>query len=409
MIVVYIICSILVIISSVIFITNYLIERNNNNRPLKQEKKKPRFSILIPAKDESKVIRGLIDSIEKQTRKIPMNDIYVIVESTSDPTVNICKEYQCQYIVRKHLELKRKGYALDEAIKEIKTEYDAYFIIDADNILDEDFIKYMEEVYLKGYDIGVGYRDNKNWSDNAVSACSGLIFEIANHMNERKNKTNENISITGTGFYIKGSIIKKFNGYPFHELTEDYELTLYATVHKLTTYYEPKAIFYDEQPAKFSQTIKQRIRWVKGYLNVRRIYLHELKASLEDNKVNYGSVYKEIMWLTPIVTLVIALLLYYLSLVINIIYLLITNNFHPVHLLVGLVITLIIYIILAMFTVHQLRTNRTKIKLSNFLKIKVILYNPLYLLSFIYCAIVAITNDNITWEKIDHTKENIRG
>ena len=39
-----------------------------------------KFAILIPAKDESKVIRNLLDSINKQVSN--MKDTYIIVESS---------------------------------------------------------------------------------------------------------------------------------------------------------------------------------------------------------------------------------------------------------------------------------------------------------------------------------------
>ena len=407
MLFIYILCLILVAISLIIFISNRILESENNNHPVKEEKKKPDFCILIPAKDESKVIKGPIDSIKNQTYKINMQNVYVIVEDIEDPTVNICKEYKCNYIVRKHLELKRKGYALDEAIKQIKKEYDAYFIIDADNILDKDFFKYMSKVYQKGYDIGVGYRDNKNWSSNVISACSGLVFTIANNINKRKNKTNENITITGTGFYIKGNIIKEFGGYPFHEITEDYELTLYATVHKLTTCYEERAIFYDEQPTTLKASIKQRIRWIRGYFNARVNYLPQLKEKIFDNQMNYGSVYKEIMWLRPILILALAFVIFYLAIIINQIYMLIKSTYDPSSLILGLIVIGITYLVMMFFTIYQLISERKHIKVKNSLKVKIILYNPIFLLTFIYCAIAAIVKKNITWERIEHTKTNI--
>lgn len=407
MLFIYILCLILVVISLIIFISNRILESENNNHPIKEEKKKPDFCILIPAKDESKVIRGPLDSIKNQTYKINMQNVYVIVEDIKDPTVNICKEYKCNYIVRKHLELKRKGYALDEAIKQIKKEYDAYFIIDADNILDKDFFKYMSKVYQKGYDIGVGYRDNKNWSSNVISACSGLVFTIANNINKRKNKTNENITITGTGFYIKGNIIKEFGGYPFHEITEDYELTLYATVHKLTTCYEERAIFYDEQPTTLKASIKQRIRWIRGYFNARVNYLPQLKEKIFDNQMNYGSVYKEIMWLRPILILALAFVIFYLAIIINQIYMLIKSTYEPSSLILGLIVIGITYLVMMFFTIYQLISERKHIKVKNSLKVKIILYNPIFLLTFIYCAIAAIVKKNITWERIEHTKTNI--
>ena len=407
MLFIYILCLILVAISLIIFISNRILESENNNHPIKEEKKKPDFCILIPAKDESKVIRGPLDSIKNQTYKINMQNVYVIVEDIKDHTVNICKEYKCNYIVRKHLELKRKGYALDEAIKQIKKEYDAYFIIDADNILDKDFFKYMSKVYQKGYDIGVGYRDNKNWSSNVISACSGLVFTIANNINKRKNKTNENITITGTGFYIKGNIIKEFGGYPFHEITEDYELTLYATVHKLTTCYEERAIFYDEQPTTLKASIKQRIRWIRGYFNARVNYLPQLKEKIFDNQMNYGSVYKEIMWLRPILILALAFVIFYLAIIINQIYMLIKSTYDLSSLILGLIVIGITYLVMMFFTIYQLISERKHIKVKNSLKVKIILYNPIFLLTFIYCAIAAIVKKNITWERIEHTKINI--
>lgn len=407
MLFIYILCLILVAISLIIFISNRILESENNNHPIKEEKKKPDFCILIPAKDESKVIRGPLDSIKNQTYKINMQNVYVIVEDIKDHTVNICKEYKCNYIVRKHLELKRKGYALDEAIKQIKKEYDAYFIIDADNILDKDFFKYMSKVYQKGYDIGVGYRDNKNWSSNVISACSGLVFTIANNINKRKNKTNENITITGTGFYIKGNIIKEFGGYPFHEITEDYELTLYATVHKLTTCYEERAIFYDEQPTTLKASIKQRIRWIRGYFNARVNYLPQLKEKIFDNQMNYGSVYKEIMWLRPILILALAFVIFYLAIIINQIYMLIKSTYDLSSLILGLIVIGITYLVMMFFTIYQLISERKHIKVKNSLKVKIILYNPIFLLTFIYCAIAAIVKKNITWERIEHTKTNI--
>ena len=407
MLFIYILCLILVAISLIIFISNRILESENNNHPIKEEKKKPDFCILIPAKDESKVIKGPIDSIKNQTYKINMQNVYVIVEDIEDPTVNICKEYKCNYIVRKHLELKRKGYTLDEAIKQIKKEYDAYFIIDADNILDKDFFKYMSKVYQKGYDIGVGYRDNKNWSSNVISACSGLVFTIANNINKRKNKTNENITITGTGFYIKGNIIKEFGGYPFHEITEDYELTLYATVHKLTTCYEERAIFYDEQPTTLKASIKQRIRWIRGYFNARVNYLPQLKEKIFGNQMNYGSVYKEIMWLRPILILALAFVIFYLAIIINQIYMLIKSTYDLSSLILGLIVIGITYLVMMFFTIYQLISERKHIKVKNSLKVKIILYNPIFLLTFIYCAIAAIVKKNITWERIEHTKINI--
>ena len=87
---------------------------------------------MIPARDESRVISGLLESIAGQTRSVSMQDVYVIVEQESDPTIAIARKYQAQVIVRRHLDQKGKGYALQEALTAIfanHQNYDAYFIL----------------------------------------------------------------------------------------------------------------------------------------------------------------------------------------------------------------------------------------------------------------------------------------
>ena len=182
-------------------------------------------------------------------------------------------------IYRKDLTKKRKGYALDDAIKEILSKnkkYDAYFVFDADNILDKNYIKEMINSIEEGYDIGISYRNTKN-SSTLVAASSALTFSMINTIgNQLKSKYTNNLTISGTGYYIKGSLVEDWQGFPFNTLTEDYELTLYSTLNNLTTTYNEKAIFYDEQPDSFKISMKQRTRWVKGYFEARKIYIKEI-------------------------------------------------------------------------------------------------------------------------------------
>ena len=91
----------------------------NNNSPKESDTVTNKYCILIPARNESQVIEQLLISIEKQTKKINSKDVYIIVESKEDPTVEIVKKHNMNIIYRKDLTKKRKGYALDDAITEI--------------------------------------------------------------------------------------------------------------------------------------------------------------------------------------------------------------------------------------------------------------------------------------------------
>ena len=389
---------IFIISAFILLIYSYLVMPRCYLKPKKYNNKK-RYCILIPARYESKVINNLLLSITKQTTKINPKDIYIIVESIKDKTVDIAKQYNMNIILRENLSLKRKGYALNDAVTYIlkkQIHYDAYFIFDADNILDKDFIKNMEKSINEGYDIGIGYRNTKN-SNTLVSASSALTFSMINTMlNERKNKYHNNLTISGTGYYIKGSIIEEWNSFPFHSLTEDYELTLYAILHNLTTTYNKKAIFYDEQPDNFNISLKQRTRWVKGYFEARKKYINKISKSETKNDPNFASKVNAFLGVTPYIYIIIGLLIILFNI-------LITKGI-TTFLCYLTIFLLLIYTVLVLFTILMLKKEKNNLNISKSMKIKVIFYNPIFMLSYIICLLRTIFIKDIKWDKIDHNK-----
>lgn len=385
------VCFILITIGIIWLLIDYILSYFNSNVP-KEKNNKGKFAILIPARDESRVIEELLNSILNQTRKINSDDVYVIVEEESDKTVEIVKNKNMNIIFRHDLTKKRKGYALDDAIKEIleqKKHYDAYFIFDADNVLDKDYIKNMEEAYEDGYDIGIGYRNTKNGNDSVIAAASSLTFSMINTLgNEHKTKCNNTLTISGTGFYIKGDIVEKLSGYPFNSLTEDYELTLYATLNDLTTTYVKNAIFFDEQPVKYNITINQRTRWIKGFFEARKKYI-PLLLKKEINK-NFSSSFHQIMGVTP-----------YILLIIGLLGILLINYFNVKN---TIILILFVYLIMVLITSIMVLKENTYLNINNKMKIKVILYNPIFLTTYIICLFKAILNKDVKWLKIEHSK-----
>lgn len=382
------------------------ISRKNCNKP-KKRKCTHNFCVLIPARYESKVIEGLLKSIKNQTYKINMKDVYVVVESLEDKTVNICKKYNTSVFVRKDLELKRKGYALDEAVKYILScnkNYDAYFIFDADNVLDENYFKNMIPIFDKGYDLSAGYRNCKNGNDSVISAASALTFSLVNTVfNEKKNRETRNITFSGTGFYIRGYLIKKWGGYPFHTLTEDYELSSYATLNNLTTYYNVNSVFYDEQPLRFKDTINQRIRWIRGYFDVRKLYTKRMFQSLDSADENYGSKLDEAFGIIPYILIVIGLVIWLLSLMFFVIYnFLLNDKLWKSNALELIIYLFAIYFILMIMTFVMLILEGKKINLNKKTKLKALFYNPIFMITYVPCAIRALTAKEVSWTRVEH-------
>ena len=371
------ISNIFIIIGVTLFISKLIITQFNKNKPTKINVNNPNYCILVPARNESRVIEDLLLSIKSQTQKVPFENVYIIVEDKNDLTTKIAKNYNANIIIRQKLELKRKGYALMEAIERItKTKnYDAYFIFDADNILDKNYISEMNKSFMSGY------RLNKN-KTNSIASSSHLIFTLVNELsNKSRNKHNINCNCSGTGFYITGKLINKLKTYPFHSLTEDYEISLYACTNNLTTTYNRNALFYDEQPTNYKTYLKQRTRWVSGYFEARKKYRKSLLKNINFKNKNFASNYNSFIGIYDLIFLLIGLILKMLN--------------HP------LLIPLIVYLVLMLLTIYLIHIEKNY-KLNTSLYIKTILVHPLLLLSYILCLIKVLTSKEITWDTIEH-------
>ena len=367
------------------------IQKRDINLSIK-DNKETKFSILIPARYESKVIENLLISLNKQTVKVNPKDVFVIIESLEDKTYEIVKKYHMNIILRKKLDLKRKGYALEEAFNYLKEKnkiYDLYFIFDADNILDKNFIKEMLITYKSGYDIACGYRVIKNKKLNIYSISSILTFSLLNNIsNKNKIKKNLNVILSGTGFYFSKEVIK--DGYNFHSLTEDYELSLYSILNNYSSTYNNKAIYYDEQPEDYKTTVNQRIRWIKGYLEARKKYMKSFKNNLFVKHFNKASIIYEYIGMKPYIFMLFSILYF-------VIYNIIKFKFFYI-----LFVIMFIYFILMIITIVLLKKEKFNFKLNFKEKILVIFYNPFFILSYILCFFKAICTKNVEWKRIDH-------
>lgn len=371
----------------------------DNKLSLIRHTRMPRMAFLIPARNESAVIEGLLRSIAKQAIKVNMRSVYVIVETLEDPTIMICKKYGCSVILRENLDHQRKGYALDEAIKQIRAagrHYDLYFIFDADNRLAPDYLYEMLKTFSHGYEMAIGYRHAKNHNQNVIAAVSALTFSMINTLgNKNRVAYGANIIFSGTGCYIDGELIEKWKGWPFHSLTEDYEMSLYAVLHNISTFYNEKAVFYDEQPTRYRQTVDQRVRWIKGYFSARAKYIPLMKKrKVMDNQ---GSLIKESAGVKPVIWALIGVVCLLFN---DIVGIFVNPNWGLI--LVSLIgVILLVYLVLMIITIVMIR--KEKMRFSKKMKWKAVLFNPIYLVSYVPCALKALFIKDVQWKPIEHS------
>ena len=230
----------------------------------KKDNKTHKFAILIPARNEEKVIGNLIDSLKKQTYANNYFDYYVILNNCTDNTLKIAKTKNAK-IIDVHTKIKSKGEALNYAFNYLKnSNYDAYVIFDADNVVDNNFLAALNEKLNEGFLVVQGFRDAKNPKDNYLSGGYTMFYYLQNvFYNTAHMKLNRSAAINGTGFCIKKEVIDKY-GFNVKTLTEDSEFTGLCALNNIKIGFAKEAITYDEHPNNFKTSWKQRKRWTSG-------------------------------------------------------------------------------------------------------------------------------------------------
>ncbi len=385
------------------------IKRDGKKKPfhLDENSDKTKFAVLIPARNESSVIEPNIRSLLASDYPKEKYEIFVIVESESDPTAKIVEKYgNAHLFVRRDLENKHmKGYALDECLKYIFSgteSYEAFLILDADNIVSRSFLSYMSDAYRAGFDAACGKRDNKNWNSSVVSSASALTFTAINTLqNKPKTDRGINVMVSGTGFYVAASVLEGLGGWPFASLTEDYEFSNYAVINNLKTCYVEAAVYYDEQPDSIKQSIVQRTRWVRGFFQVKKRYRQkekEMSRDLPKNKdlkvMKYGT--------TPLLILAIDIVVYLLATTAAFFFSFALHSGRHLIYANRIIFTLfIVYTVIALFTVFLFQIEKGSIDITEKNKIKTVFYHPIFLATYLISAARCLFVKD-KWEVIKH-------
>ena len=367
------------------------------DKPLKI-KKDHKFMAIIPAHNEEAVVANLIESLKNQNYNKQLYDIYVIADNCTDNTAKVAKKAGAIVYERFDETKKTKGYALNwflqQKIKE-NADYDAFFVFDADNIVDENFIKNMNKKLCQGEDVVQGYRDIKNPTDSWISA-GYAIFYWTMHRFYHLARYNLGLSplLNGTGFMVKFDIIKP-NGWDTETLTEDIEFSLKRIVKGKRLGWATDAIVYDEQPVGFKQSWSQRSRWTVGHIQCIQKYTKQLAIATKENKtmINFDGLLYIVgsipMFILTLILLATNFVMYagegitQADLIINILRYLIPTFIFPIA-------TGVLIMILDKRPIRPM--------------LKGLLYYPLFLGSWILINLKCLFKRNLTWEKINHVR-----
>ena len=360
--------------------------------------KNHKFMAIIPAHNEEKVVGNLIESLKKQTYDKNLYDIYVIADNCTDETAKVAKRSGAIVYERFDEAHKTKGYALQWFLKKkIKenADYDAFFVFDADNIVDKNFITNMNKKLCQGEEVVQGYRDIKNPTDNWITAGYALFYWTM-HRFYHLARYNIGLSplLNGTGFMVKFDVVKP-NGWETETLTEDIEFSLKQIIKGKKLGWATDAIVYDEQPTSFKQSWSQRSRWTVGHMQCLKIYTGQLAKAVKEHKtlMNFdGLLY--IAGTAPMLVITFGLM------ILNCIMYLaqeMSTSLFIINILNYLIPTLLTPIAISLVVMVL---EKKPIKPM----IKGLLCYPLFMGTWVIINLKCLFKRETTWEKIDHVR-----
>ncbi len=238
-----------------------------------------RYAALISARNEEGVIGELIASLKRQNYPAELLDVYVVADNCTDDTAGAAQAAGARVYRRFDRTRVGKGYALDYLLKKLaedglESRYEGYFVFDADNIVDPNFVSEMNRTFDRGDYVAVtGYRNSKNFGQNWITAGYSVWFlREARFVNSARMALGTNCHVSGTGFLISAEYLREKGGWPYHLLTEDIQFSAECAALGKRIGYCEGAVIYDEQPTSFRQSWDQRLRWSKGFYQVDREY-----------------------------------------------------------------------------------------------------------------------------------------
>ena len=361
--------------------------------------KKHKFMAILPAHNEEAVIGNLIDSLNNQDYDKELLDIYVIADNCTDKTADIAREHGAIVYERFNEKEKTKGYALNWFLKqkiEEKADYDAFFVFDADNIVDKNFTKNMNKKLCQGEEVVQGYRDIKNPADSWITAGYAFFYWTM-HRFYHLARYNIGLSplLNGTGFMVKFDLVKN-TGWDTITLTEDIEFSLKRIIKGKKLGWATDAIVYDEQPLSFKASWSQRSRWTVGHIQCMKVYTKELAMAVKEHKTIMNL--DGLLYIIGSIPMFVASLLLVFS---NFIFYM-ANVMDSTELLINIlryiIPTFILPIITALITMYL---EKKPIKPMA----KWIIYYPLFMGSWLIINFKCLFKRETTWEKIEHVRD----
>ncbi len=262
----------------------------------------PKFSLIIPAKDEGSVIGRCLDSLLNVDYPKDKLEIIVVNGNSKDDTQQICETFSERYqgIVKVICEKASKGKpaALNRAFPYVTG--DIIGVFDADSVPERAVLQKVASYF-------------QNQSIMALQGSTSCINESQNMltrtaaMEDRgwfqgllggREKLKLFVPLTGSCQFVRRKILGELGGWDESSLAEDVEFSLRLTKKNYLVTFAPDICSGQEAPSTIKTLFSQRTRWYRGYMEAAFKY-----GSLLE-RINKKTIDAEISLIGPFVMVI---------------------------------------------------------------------------------------------------------
>lgn len=147
-------------------------------------KKQHRFAILFPAYKEDRIIVSVVESFLRQNYPRELYNVVVISDHMQDATNDRLSQLPITLLKADYPE-SSKAKALNFAMNHFQRDkFDVVLILDADNVVDTDFLQEINKVFDAGVQAIQTHRTAKN-RNTEIAVLDGLSEEVNNSIFRR--------------------------------------------------------------------------------------------------------------------------------------------------------------------------------------------------------------------------------
>ena len=258
--------------------------------------KQHKFVVLFPAYKEDRVIIPVVESFLQQHYPQELYNVVVISDHMQDSTNKRLAQLPIT-LLRANYENSSKAKALNFAMDHFgRDEFDAVVILDADNIVDTNFLLEINKVFDAGVQAIQAHRTAKNRNTD-IAVLDGLSEEVNNSIFRRGHvRLGISSALIGSGMIFN---YQWFHDNVKHLVTtgEDKELEVLLLKQRIFIEFLDEVYVYDEKTQGEKGFYNQRRRWLATQFAQWGRVFKDLPQAILSGNIDYSD--KLIQWMLP--------------------------------------------------------------------------------------------------------------